>query len=125
VDAWIALVAAAYDIGLGIFHLLFWRLFGWPGSLRSSGQVNAAITQTLNLMLSYSFFVFAAGLIVAATSDWQALPSLAGAGAGFWTIRAFLQPLLFGGRHPVSRWLTLLFLVGAMLHLGVIIQCVE
>lgn len=124
-DAWIALVAAAYDIGLGIFHLLFWRLFGWPRSLHSSGQVNAAITQTLNLMLSYSFFAFAAGLMIAATSGGQALPGLAGAGAGFWTIRAFLQPLLFGRTHPVSRWLTLLFLVGATLHAAAVLQGVE
>jgi hypothetical protein len=120
VQDWVAFGAAAYDIGFGIFHLLFWRLFGWPDSLRPSGQVNMAITQTLNLMLSYGFFAFAVGLMVAATSDGQALPGLAAAGAGFWTIRAFLQPLLFGGRHPVSRWLTLLFLVGAMLHAAAI-----
>lgn len=55
--------ATAYNIGLGIFHLLFWRLFGWPDSLRPSGQVNMAITQTLNLMLSYGFFALAIGLI--------------------------------------------------------------
>lgn len=85
--------AAAYNIGLGIFHLLFWRLFGWPDSLRPSGQVNMAITQTLNLMLSYGFFALAIGLIWATAMDGPALPGLAVAGCGFWVIRASLQPL--------------------------------
>lgn len=112
----LALAAAAYDLALAVFHLMFWRLFGWPESLRPSGHVNVAITQTLNLMLTYCFVVLALGLSWAVTADASVLPGLAAAGAGFWAIRALLQPVMFGTRRSVTLWFAAVFLLGAGLH---------
>jgi hypothetical protein len=64
-------LAAALDLGFAAFHAAFWRLFGWPGSLRHSGRVNAAITQTLNVMLAFVFAAYGGALAVLA---WRGAP---------------------------------------------------
>jgi hypothetical protein len=108
--------AAAYNIGFAIFHLLFWRLFRWPDSLHSSGKLNTAITQTLNIMLIYCFALYGATLIWAAMAS-ITLPHLVLiAGAGFWLFRAALQPLLFSMRTGPSVCMAVVFLAGAGLH---------
>ena len=71
---------------LAAFHLLFWRLLGWPGTLAASGAVNRGVTQILNLALTYLFglaaavcFLFAADIAATALGRfWLA------AMAGFW-----------------------------------------
>jgi hypothetical protein len=110
------LAVIGYNTALAIFHALFWRLFGWPGTLGPSGRRNAAITQTLNVMLTYVFAAFAAA---SAWAVWTMsnIPTLPLAVAsGFWLLRAALQPLLF--QFP-PRWnlaLTVIWLLGAILH---------
>ena len=89
-----ALLAAGFDVSVGLFHLMFWRLFGWPSRLQPAGRLNAAITQTLNIMLTYVLFAYAAAL------TWGTLGTgpqvtLIWIGAGFWILRASLQPLRF------------------------------
>lgn len=109
-----AVVASIFDIGFGLFHLMFWRLFGWPSTLALSGKINTFISQTLNAMLIYCFFAYAAALFW-----WRAdenVGVLALAGTGFWLLRAVLQPVLFSARHRLSIVLTIVFLVGAALH---------
>jgi hypothetical protein len=106
----LALSAAAYDAAFGVFHLLFWRLFRWPGSLSASGTLNAAITQTLNAVLSYVFFVFAAAALLAPSA------ALFWAGTGFWALRTVLQPALFRLAVPVNIAMTVLFALGAAVH---------
>lgn len=110
------LLCVTYDAGCGAFHLLFWKIFNWPASLAGSGKLNAAITQTLNLMLAYSFFAYSAGLIYMAQAGHQAQSGFLLAGAGFWLLRALLQPLLFGMKEAASIVMTLGFLVGCILH---------
>ena len=105
-----ATLAGAIDLGFAVFHLGFWRLFGWPARLESSGRLNAAITPTMNIMLIYVFLAAGIGMIVAAPA-W-----LAWGGAGFWALRALLQPLQFGLRHWVSVALFALMVLGAVLH---------
>ncbi|MGX1748003.1 hypothetical protein, partial [Brevundimonas sp. NPDC055320] len=41
---------------------------------------------------------------------------LALAGAGFWLLRAILQPVLFSARRRLSIVLTIVFLIGGALH---------
>jgi hypothetical protein len=110
-----ALAAAIYDFAVGVFHLMFWRLFGWSDRLPPSGPVNAAVTQTLNIVLIYVLFAFAAGILWANWFDRDATFPLI-AGAGFWLLRAALQPLLFALPRPMTLRLTALWLVGATLH---------
>ncbi|MCA3777473.1 MULTISPECIES: hypothetical protein [Burkholderia] len=105
-------LSALYDLGFALFHLTFWRWFKWPQSLERSGRLNQGITQTLNVMLSYVFVVYAASLALAAI---QSQGPLALAGSGFWLLRAIAQPVLFARTR--SSWiLVAVFALGAGLH---------
>jgi hypothetical protein len=107
-----SVIAAAYDVAVGVFHLTFWRLFRWSDRLPASGASNAAVTQTLNIVLIYVFFAFAAGILWA---EWSATPLLI-AGSGFWVLRAALQPLLFSLPSGLQLRLTVAWLLGAAVH---------
>lgn len=112
----VALVYAAglFDVAIFVFHVLFWRLFHWPESLEPSGRLNTAITQTLNIMLSYCFAVYATALL------WQggeAGPALLLPAVGFGVLRIWFQFRLFGVENRLSRIFTGLMAFGALLHL--------
>lgn len=109
------LAAALYNLGFAVFHMAFWRLFHWPASLASSGRLNSAVTQTLNIVLTYTFFATAAAMIFL-WSNGESATLLLLAGAGFWTLRAVLQPLLFARSTPLSNAMTAVFVTGAILH---------
>ena len=111
------LAAGLVDLGFALFHAAFWRLFGWPERLEASGSLNAAITQTLNLMLSFVFVVYGAALIWHAgepAAPWL-LPI---AGGLFWLLRLALQFFWFDLRPLASRAIAGVFAVTATLHLA-------
>ncbi len=110
--------AALFNGGFGVFHVLFWRIFGWPRTLQSSGPVNAGITQVLNLCLTFVFFAMAIGLGLSARNEAHlpATEPLLATAAAFWLFRAALQPVYFGLKHPASIILFAIFLAGAAIH---------
>ena len=110
-------IAGAYNICFAFFHLLFWRIFRWPRTILPSGTVNVAITQTLNIMLTYCFVLYGGWLIWAALSEVRSPPLLV-AGSGFWLLRTALQPALFGMQAGVSVMITVIFVIGVALHLA-------
>ena len=114
------MIAAAglFDLGFALFHLAFWRLWAWPATLKPSGDLNAAITQTLNIVLLYLFAATGLLLIAApeAVETSVAGRAFLGIWTGFWLLRAALQPLLFGLDHKMSRAIFALFLLGGVLH---------
>ncbi len=105
-------LSVIYDMSFAVFHLTFWRWLKWPRSLRNSGQLNQSITQTLNVMLTYVFFVYAASLALAPA---QIQGPLALPGSGFWLLRALAQPTFFA-RTRLSWIMTAVFALGAALH---------
>lgn len=110
----LVLAAGFFDLAIAGFHLLFWHLFRWPESLAGSGRLNTAITQTLNIMLTYVFAVYAVALL------WQgreAGPALLLPGVGFGALRIWLQFRLFGIESRQSRIFTGLMALGTLLHL--------
>lgn len=111
----LAAAALLFDLGATIFHLLFWRIFAWPGALSGAGGVNSAIAQTLNVMLIFVFAVF-----IAATTwsldEHVTAAALLGAGAGFWMLRAVVQPILFKIRPRLNAALGMWWGTGALLH---------
>lgn len=113
IDAIVSCVAI-YDFGFALFHIMFWRLFRWPAALAPSGSVNAAITQTLNLMLAFVFATYATGIVL--TSNGSHPTFALWAGAGFWMLRFVLQPLMFGLGRRASVVMSVIFVVGVVLH---------
>jgi hypothetical protein len=112
------LAAGVFDIALAAFHLSFWRVFNWPGSLVQSGTINRGVTQILNLAVTY-FFVLS-GLVCLLYPSELGATALGrfwlAAMAGFWLARALIQPSFFGLRHPVSLALFGVFIAGAIIH---------
>lgn len=53
-------LGGVHSLAFALFHLAFWRLFDWPRDLRGSSVATRAVTQILNLRLTYVFFAVAA-----------------------------------------------------------------
>lgn len=110
------ILAGSFDLALAAFHLAFWHLLGWPRSLAAAGRINAAVTQVLNVMLTYVFATFGLTLVIYATTGRTIDPIVPAIAAGFWIIRAAIQPIMFPRAAPWSLALTAVFLAGALLH---------
>jgi len=102
-SAALTLTAGILDLGFVVFHLLFWKLFGWPDRLQASGRTNAAITQTLNIMLTLAFALYGAKLVHSGWRGEQGDAQLLAAGVLFGLVRSALQPLMFGLAQPASK----------------------
>jgi len=50
-------IAAIYNIIFGIFHLYFWKLLNWKEQLKRVSSNNKAVVQTLNICLTFIFFL--------------------------------------------------------------------
>jgi hypothetical protein len=110
------LVAGLLVLAFAVFHMFFWRLFGWPERLEPSGGLNSAITQTLNVMLTYVFVVYGGALVVIAQRGGPPPVGLLLAGCGFGLVRAGLQFLWFPMRNPGSIALVLAVAAATTAH---------
>lgn len=108
--------AGLIDVAFGVFHLAFWRVFGWPERLLPSGRLNTAITQTINAVLTYVFVVYGGALVVWSYGGTRAHWFVLAAGAGFWALRFVLHFVWFDMRHKTSVLMTFLFFVAALAH---------
>ena len=113
----ILLLCALHSFGFALFHLGFWRLFGWPGTLAGTTRANRAILQIANLQLVWVFA--GVGLLcllhpsaLAHTPLGRAV--LAGMSA-FWLIRLGAQFVWLRIHHPLVHALSVLFACGALL----------
>lgn len=110
------LASALYCFALAAFHLMFWRLFGWPASLAGSGALNVSVTQTLNIMLTLGVVVYGAALVWSAQHPEQTAWTLPAAGALFLAVRTVVQPFQFSMRETPSQAITVIFAAGAIIH---------
>ncbi len=113
------LAAAIFNAAFAAFHLAFWKLFRWPADLARLTPVNRGVMQVLNLMLTYVGLVTTAiQLLMPAELLGTPLGRAAiGAIAGFWVLRAALQPF-FWPRTAASWVFFGAFLLGAGIHLA-------
>lgn len=107
-----------YNIGLIVFHLLFWHIFNWEHDLKHVSCLNRATMQVLNISLTFAFIIFSyisfahtTGLLT--TSLGHSLLVLM---ALFWLARAIQQILFYKLRHRASWAFLMLFLSGALLY---------
>ncbi|WP_202844258.1 hypothetical protein [Luteimonas saliphila] len=111
------LLCALHSFGFALFHLAFWRLFGWPRTLENTTRPNRAIVQIANLQLVWIFT--AVGLLCllypAELSTSPLGRALLAAMALFWAIRTVAQFVWLRVRHPLVHALTVSFVIGAAL----------
>jgi hypothetical protein len=113
----LVLACGVHSLGFALFHLAFWRLFGWPKALQPAGAATRAIAQILNLRLIHVFLGVAALCFflpqdLAGTRLGRAI--LAGMSL-FWAGRTIEQFVFLRIDHPLVHLLTALFVAGAVL----------
>ena len=111
-------ICGFYNLVLTVFHILFWKVFKWNETLTKGTKGNAIIMQIMNVQLIYLFlfmaiiyFVFPNELLNSKIGNAILLGYV-----GFWIIR-FIQQFIFlkiKGSFVIK--LTVLFLVGAIIH---------
>jgi hypothetical protein len=107
-----------YNIGLVIFHLLFWRLFSWDTDLESLTVYNKAIMQVLNISLIIVFVIFA---YISFKHSHELVTTPLGNTllllmALFWMARTVQQILFFKLAHWISGVFLFLFVTGSLLY---------
>lgn len=114
-------LAGCADIGFAIFHVFFWKLFGWPAGLKASGSVNSGITQTLNIMLTLVFLLYGGKLIAFGWAGTQPDPYMLVCGILFGVVRSALQPVMFGMQGIASKGFLAIALAVTSLHAAVLL----
>lgn len=112
------IVGGIFTLALIVFHLLFWRIFKWPGTLRSLNNVNKATMQVLNISITFIFFIIAY-ISFAHTNELlstQLGKTLLVLISGLWLFRAIQQVVFYKLKQKASVGLTVYFLIGAILY---------
>lgn len=113
---WIHL-GGLHSLAFALFHMAFWKLFGWPQSLAGTTVANRAIVQILNLRLIYIALGIAV-LCFAYTDELRdtALGRAVLLGMSlFWVGRTIEQFVFLRINRPVVHVLTALFVLGAVI----------
>jgi len=107
-----------YTVTLIVFHVLFWRIFKWPETLRTLNYVNKATIQVLNISITFIFCIFAY-ISFAHVNDLlstQLGRTLLILISLLWLFRAAQQVVFYKLKHGASVGLTIYFLIGAFLY---------
>jgi hypothetical protein len=110
-------LAGAHSLGFAAFHLAFWRLFDWKQELRKVALPTRAVTQILNLRLTYVFLGAGAACFLF-TRDLAHTPlgrAILGFMAVFWLGRTVEQFVFLRVNDLRVHALTVLFVLGAVL----------
>ena len=115
----VIIIGGLYNLAFALFHLMFWRLFGWKEDLASLARINRAIMQVINLCLTFVFLVFAYISLfhtteLLSTSLGKTLLVLIFI---FWVLRAIEQIVFFGLRKKISVTLLVVLVFGALIYL--------
>lgn len=114
---WMIVAGGVHSLAFAIFHMAFWKLFGWRHSLKAANVADRAILQILNLRLIYVFLCMAA-LCFCFTAELHATALGRALLAGmslFWVGRAIEQFVFLRINRVLVHVLTTLFVVGAVL----------
>ena len=112
------IAGGVYTVALIIFHVLFWRIFKWPETLRSLSYINKATMQVLNISITFVFFIFAYISFVHTHEllNTQLGKSLLVLISCLWLFRAAQQIVFYKLKYKASAGLTFFFLIGALLY---------
>lgn len=107
------------NLGLGLFHLGFWKIFNWSETLASLDFMNKAIMQTLNVHVAAVVFFFG---FVSIWYPHEMVSTVMGrilsaAIMGFYFLRAANQLIFWDIGHPLTWVLTIAFVAVGGLYL--------
>lgn len=112
-------LCGAHSVVFAIFHIFFWKLFGWKTELPKMTIANRAIIQIFNVLAIFVFLFMA--LLCFGYKDELTGTSLGrvilGFCAGFWLIRLVLQFIYLRFNTWAIHTLSVLFFVGFLLFL--------
>ena len=111
------LLCAVHSFGFAAFHLAFWKLFDWKHELAKVGLPTRAVTQILNLRLTYVFAGMGT-LCLLYPSQLRGTPlgrALLWFMLLFWIGRTLEQFVFLRVNHRMVHLLTALFVLGAVL----------
>jgi len=117
IDTIIIYVCGFYSVGLGIFHMFFWRLFDWKNELKKISFANRAIIQIANPRLIY-FFIFVAFVCFIYTNELlkTRLGNVFLIGISiFWLGRTIEQFIFLRVKNRMINILTFIFAIGTIL----------
>jgi hypothetical protein len=113
----IVFLCGVHSLGFAVFHIAFWRIFGWKNDLKNCSVANRAILQIANLRLIYIFFAVAAACFF--IPDDLLTTRLGhlflGAMSLFWVGRLIEQFIFLKSNRALIHILSALFLLGAVL----------
>lgn len=110
-------LCGVHSLGFAVFHMAFWKLFGWPQALASSGTATRAVTQILNLRLIYVFLGMSAlcFFLPGELLGTRLGHVLLGGMSLFWVGRTIEQFVFLRYNTMLVHGLTALFVLGAVL----------
>ena len=113
------IIGGIYNLGFGVFHLMFWRIFRWKRDLVKLNFVNRGIMQILNLCLTFMFFVMAyvSFFHMADMLETSLGRAMLIAISLFWFLRMIEQTIFFGIRNKQANIYTVLFSLGCLFYL--------
>jgi len=113
----ILLLCALRSFGFALFHLAFWRLFGWPRSLEGTTRPNRAILPIANVQLVWVFLCVGTACLLY-PDELTGTPlgrAMLGGMSLFWLIRLIGQFVWLRIDHRMVHALSVLFALGAVL----------
>lgn len=112
-------ICGFYNLLLAVFHVSFWKIFKWNKTLNKGTKATKIITQIMNIQLIY-LFLFMAFVYLFYADDLinSKVGSVILIGyTGFWVVRFFQQFIFLKQKGNFIIGLTIVFLIGAVLHL--------
>ena len=115
---WMLHLGGLHCLGFALFHLAFWRLFGWNRELAKLSAANRAIMQILNLRLIYVFLGMGALSLTFTREllDTQLGHVVLAFMTLFWLGRTIEQLIFLRINDWRVHLLTALFVLGAVLY---------
>ncbi|GGP03811.1 hypothetical protein GCM10010992_13630 [Cloacibacterium rupense] len=120
------ILCGIYNLLFGVFHLFFWKFFGWKKELKNVSKVNSGIMQILNIQIIIFFFIV--GFICLKYSQ-EILQTKLGfaflvGNFIFWLARTVNQFIFLKINDIRVHFLTVIFILGMILFLIPIVNAI-
>lgn len=112
------IIGGIFNLGIAIFHIMFWKIFRWKSELPKLKKVNQGVLQVLNLCLVLCFLFFS---YISIIYSYELLTTELGNSllifiSLFWLIRGIEQFIFFSYKLTGSILIILLSVFGFLVY---------